>query len=116
MDKPSYLSDVDWAEWQRKRGSDPLTARAAREWRAERDRREPLNRPNPHRYIDTPQDIRLEEEAQKRKDLPCGVTLDDFRAYMPMHRLHLHADRRDVAGRERQFSPSANPHWRGRGR
>jgi hypothetical protein len=82
MDKPSYLSDVDWAEWQRKRGSDPLTAR---EWRAERDRREPLKRPNPHRYIDTPQDIRLEEEAQKRKDLPCGVTLDDFRAYMPMH-------------------------------
>jgi Family of unknown function (DUF5906) len=85
MDKPSYLSDVDWAESQRKRGSDSLTARAAREWRAERDRREPLKRPNPHRYIDTPQDIRLEEEAQKRKDLPCGVTLDDFRAYMPMH-------------------------------
>jgi Family of unknown function (DUF5906) len=85
MDKPSYLSDVDWAEWQRKRGSDPLTARAAREWRAERDRRDPLKRPNPHRYIDTPQDICLEEEAQKRKDLPCGVTLDDFRAYMPMH-------------------------------
>jgi predicted P-loop ATPase len=67
MDKPSYLSDVDWAEWQRKHGSDPLTGRAAREWRAERDRKEAkpnggadsLKQPSPLRYVDKPEDARL---------------------------------------------------------
>jgi len=72
MDKPDYLSDVDWADWQRKHGSDPLNARAAREWRGERDQREPLGRakpnggdrlkqPDPQRYMDKPEDTRLLE-------------------------------------------------------
>ena len=43
---------------------------------------------------------------------PCaegrGVTIDDFRAYMPAHTLHLHALLRVLAGRERQFSPPAD--------
>ena len=63
----------------------PHRPRRSRMARRARPARTSGTHSNPHRYIDMPEDIRLEEEAQKRKDRPCGVTLDDFRAYMPMH-------------------------------